>query len=412
MGRAFKFFAAFFVTAVVIFGATLALNWDAFNTFYDNRDAMVEGSQWVEETYSLSGLTSYIDQNPEHVSIVSRVIEPPDSTIRYMEDVKRPMGTTANFFILLATADMIETGDLTLASPVSWDQISNHLLPGVNRSEHEQSYIAASERGWLNDNDELSLDNAMRLLAEFNALSLADELWWQIGRDKWEAMTDSLALDHTDMPLPYSGLYLTISPGIRDMEASDIYNLELEKEPQAYRNSVIERAGKFLNDPEFRNETLSYMEENRLGNTFMQERDALTLFPKTTASEMTALFEDMVNDELISSGVSRQVKEWMRWPMERQSGISRDFTDYGAIYDNRMGLLNGIDFGTSKYTGDTTVQAVFFDRIQIAFWFHMSSNHMHQDFQQRLIFDPAMIEQMKDVEASHLQEPSAQVNPN
>lgn len=411
MARLFKFFAAFFVTAIVIFGATLAFNWDAFNTFYDNRDAMVEGSQWVEETYSLRGLSYYIDQNPDHVSIVSRVIETPDSTIRFMENVKRPMGTTANFFILLATADMIESGEVSADSPVSWNAVTNHQLPGVNRSEHEQSYDAASERGWLNNNDELSLDNAMRLLAEFNTLSLADELWWQIGRDRWEAMADTLAIKNTDMPLPYSGLYITISPEIRGMEASDIYDFELVKEPQAYRDSVIERADNFLNDPEFRENTLTYMEENRLGNTFMQERDALALFPKTTASEITTLLEDLVKDDLISPGVSRRVKEWMKWPMERQSGIKRDFTNYGAIYDNRMGLLNGIDFGTSKYTGDTTVQAVFFDRIQIAFWFHMSSNHMHQDFQQRLIFDPAMIEQMKDVEASHQQESSAQINP-
>lgn len=411
MARAFKFFAAFFVTAVVIFGAILVINWNAFNTFYDNRDAMVEGSRWVEETYSLRGLSNYIDQNPDHVSIVSSVIETPDSTIRFMEDVKRPMGTTANFFILLAAADMIESGAASPDTPVSWDQVSTHLLPGVNRSEHEISYTAASERGWLNDSNDLSLDNALRLLAEFNALSLADELWWQIGRDRWTALADTLSLNTTDMPLPYSGLYLTISPEVRDMAAENIYDLELVKEPNDYRGSVIDRADNFLNDPEFRENTLSFMEDERLGNTFMQERDALALFPKTTASEMTTLLEKMVTDELISAGVSQRVKDWMRWPMERQSGIRRDFTDYGAIYDNRMGLLNGIDFGTSKYTGDTTVQAVFFDRIQIAFWFHMSSNHMHQDFQQRLIFDPAMIEQMKKVEASHRQEPTAQVNP-
>jgi|AntRauTorcE11897_2_1112592.scaffolds.fasta_scaffold02473_6 hypothetical protein len=411
MARAFKFFAAFFVTTVVIFGSILAINWDAFNTFYDNRDAMVEGSRWVEDTYSLSGLSYYIDQNPDHVSIVSRVIESPDSTIRYMEDIKRPMGTTANFFILLAAADMIESGAISADAPVSWDQVSNHLLPGVSRSEHELSYTAAVDRGWLNENDELSLNHALKLMAEFNALSLADELWWQIGPKRWTSMADSLALQNTDMPLPYAGLYLTISPGIREMEASAIYDLELVKEPQNYRESVIERSDSFLNDPEFRETALNYTEDNRLGNTFMQERDALALFPKTTASEMTGLLEDLVNDELISAGVSRRVKDWMRWPIDRQSGITRDFTDYGAIYDDRMGLLNGIDFGTSKYTGDTTVQAVFFDRIQIAFWFHMSSNHMHQDFQQRLIFDPAMIEQMKEVEAAHQKRTSTQIIP-
>jgi len=411
MARLLKFFAAFFVTALVIFGAILALNWGAFNTFYENRDAMVEGSRWVEDTYSLRGLSYYIDENPNHVSIISRVIDSPDSTIRYMEEVKRPMGTTANFFILLAAADMIESGVVSADTPVSWKSVTEHLLPGVNRSEHEQSYAGAVKRGWVNENDELTLDHSLQLLAEFNPLSLADELWWMIGRERWQAMSDTLNLENTDMPLPYSGLYLTLSPGIRDMQAQKIYDLELVKEPQNFRDSVIDRAREFLDEPEFRANTLSYMDDNRLGNTFMQERDALALFPKTTASDMTATLEDMVKDELISAGVSQRVKEWMRWPMNRQSGITRDFTDYGAIYDNRMGLLTGIDFGTSKYTGDTTVQAVFFDRLQIAFWFHMSSNHMHQDFQQRLIFDPAMIEQMKEVEANHQQESSAQLNP-
>ena len=411
MARLLKFFAAFFVTALVIFGAILALNWGAFNTFYENRDAMVEGSRWVEDTYSLRGLSYYIDENPNHVSIISRVIDSPDSTIRYMEEVKRPMGTTANFFILLAAADMIESGVVSADTPVSWKSVTEHLLPGVNRSEHEQSYAGAVKRGWVNENDELTLDHSLQLLAEFNPLSLADELWWMIGRERWQAMSDTLNLENTDMPLPYSGLYLTLSPGIRDMQAQKIYDLELVKEPQNFRDSVIDRAREFLDEPEFRANTLSYMDDNRLGNTFMQERDALALFPKTTASEMTETLEDMVKDELISAGVSQRVKEWMRWPMNRQSGITRDFTDYGAIYDNRMGLLTGIDFGTSKYTGDTTVQAVFFDRLQIAFWFHMSSNHMHQDFQQRLIFDPAMIEQMKEVEANHQQESSAQLNP-
>lgn len=411
MARLLKFFAAFIVTALVIFGAILALNWDAFNTFYDNRDAMVEGSRWVEDTYSLRGLADYIDKNPEHVSVVSRVIGFPDSTIRYMEDVKRPMGTTANVFILIAAADMISSGDVSADAPVSWDRVSEHLLPGVSQSEHEQSYTAAIDRGWLNDDDELSLDNAMRLLAEYNALSLADELWWLIGPERWKAMGDTLSLESTDMPLPYSGLYLTISPGIRNMPAEEIYDLELVKDDEDYRESVIERAHDFINDAEFRASTLTYMEENRLGNTFIEERDGLTLFPKATASEMTAILENMVKDEFISPDVSQLVKEWMRWPMDRQSGITRDFTDYGAIYDNRMGLLTGIDFGISKYTGDTTVQAVFFDRIQIAFWFHMSSNHMHQDFQQRLIFDPAMIDQMKKVETNPPLEPSDQLNP-
>ena len=57
-----------------------------------------------------------------------------------------------------------------------------------------------------------------------------------------------------------------------------------------------------------------------------------------------------------------------------------------------MGMLSGIDFGTSAYDAHTSVQAVFFDQLPVAFWLHLSANHMQEDYQQRLIWDPALFE--------------------
>lgn len=398
MARAFKFFAAFFFTALFIFGAILFLNWKPFNTFYENREAMVEGSEWVEETYSLRGLSRYIAANPQHVSVVSSVISSAgDSTISFGAEIPRPMGTTANIFILIASADAIESGILDAGQPIAWDAVSGYQVPGVGASEHEQSRRAATDRGWINSDGMIPLSRALQLMAEFNDLALADYLWWNVGRDGWNELSNKLNLEQTDLPLPFSGLYQTLSPGIRQMEIIDLYEEKRAMDELQFRTDVMERSARFAADVDYREQVINFAESNRLGNTFMEERDGLEFFPKTTASEMVRILTDLHNDELINEQVSSMVKEWMRWPLERQSGINRDFTDYGAIYDNRMGLLNGIDFGTSVYTGDTTVQAVFFDRIQIAFWFHMSSNHMHQDFQQRLIFDPAMILQMQQV---------------
>ncbi len=398
MARAFKFFAAFFFTALIVFGAILFFNWKPFNTFYENREAMVEGSKWVEETYSLRGLSRYIAANPQHVSVVSSVITSDgDSTISYGANIPRPMGTTGNIFTLIASADAIESGVMDAGQPIDWNAISTYQVPGVSASEHEQSRRAAMARGWINSDGQIPLSRALQLLAEFNDLALADYLWWNISRDGWSDLSDKLNLEQTELPLPFSGLYQALSPGIREMETAELYKQERSKEEAEFRADVIERSARFAADVDYRDQVIDFAESNRLGNTFMEERDGLEFFPKTTASEIVRLLTHLHNDELISEHVSTMVKGWLRWPLERQSGINRDFSDYGAIYDNRMGLLNGIDFGTSLYTGDTTVQAVFFDRIQIAFWFHMSSNHMHQDFQQRLIFDPAMILQMQQV---------------
>ncbi|HBQ61789.1 MAG TPA: hypothetical protein DD671_19825, partial [Balneolaceae bacterium] len=103
------------------------------------------------------------------------------------------------------------------------------------------------------------------------------------------------------------------------------------------------------------------------------------------------LMARLLRKEVISAEVSEQIMAKLRWPMGSEP-IARSFEDYGAIYDNRMGLLAGIDFGTSTYDGHTSVQAIFFDQLPVGFWVHMSANHMQEDFQQRLIWDPALYE--------------------
>jgi hypothetical protein len=398
--RIFKFFAAFFLTAVVIFGFIFGMNWKSFSTFIENREAMAEGSEWVEKTYSLRGLSEYIAENPENVSIASYVIGASDSLILYQPDVPRVMGTTSNFLILLAYALELDNGTYSGDEMIDWNEVSRYQLPDVDQSVHRQSFRAAQNRDWI-ENSALSLQNALRLLAEFNDLALSDYLWWKLDGAIWDQLHENFNLDNTEMPLPFSGLYLAISPGIQEIPNDEIIETWADAPRDEWRKHVENLSRRYVTDNEEREHISEYLRRNRLGNSFIEERNALILFPKTTADEMANLLKDIWNYSSVNEAVGDQMKNWMRWPLEQQREIRRDFADYGAMFDNRLGLLNGIDFGTSSYTGDTTVQAIFFDRLPIAFWFHMSSNHMHQDFQQRLIYDPAMIDRMKRVMQQH-----------
>jgi hypothetical protein len=125
--------------------------------------------------------------------------------------------------------------------------------------------------------------------------------------------------------------------------------------------------------------------------SFIEERNSLKFFPQTTAADITDLLARLWRNEIISAEVSEAVKDKMSWAFNAD-GIQRSFTDYGAFYDARMGMLSGIDYGTSIYDDHTSVQAVFFDKLPVAFWLHMSANHMQEDYQQRLIWDPALFE--------------------
>ena len=394
--RLLKFIGVFLLTALVIFGFVIGLNWNAFSTFFENRTAMMEGSEWVPKTGSLKGLSEFMGETPEYSSLASVVVSSPDSAIYYQEEKARIMGTTANYFILVAYASRIDSGLINPKELIKWSDISEYLLPEVENTLHKEAFDLASERGWI-VNGEISLENALALLSQYGDLALADYLWWQLDSDIWKELTDTLKLSQTEMPLPYSGLYQAISPGLNETTTSALIEKWDGRDPEIWRAHVVELSRDYKENAEFRDSVREYMKENRLGNTFMQERDAMVLFPKTTADEMTRVLKRMVNDSLINQKVSRMVIDFMDWPMDSQPRIDEDFHNYGAIYDNRMGLMNGIDFGTSAYTGDTTVQALYLDRLPIGFWFHASGSQMHQDFMQRLIYDPAMIEQMYSI---------------
>ena len=395
--RIFKFIAVFTITAIVIFGFVIGFNWNTFKVFLDNREALSEGNEWIIKTSSLKGLSEFLGENPIHGSISSVVITMPDSSLHFGSDIRRTMGTTSNLFILLGYAIDFESGLINPDSTVQWQEISTYQLPGVDESVHRNAYRIAQEQGWISEDQSITLHNALNLLAETNDLALADYLWWQLRDDIWSEIPEVLNLEQTEMPLPYSGLYLSISPFLQESTVSDLIHRYRNSEPESWREFVIRNSGSFVNDPVYRDQILYYMNKNRLGNTFMEERDALQLFPSTTTGEITSLIQGLVQKNVITESVSERVLNYLRWPMRNQPRIDQDFLDYGALYDNRMGLMTGIDFGTSSYTGDTTVQALFMDRLPIGFWFHASGGHMHQDFMQRMIFDPAFIDQLYHV---------------
>ncbi|PWN07264.1 hypothetical protein [Rhodohalobacter mucosus] len=394
--RLLKFFTIFAVTALAIFALIFGLNWKSFQIFMENRDAMAEGSEWVEKTYSLQGLTEFIEENPQYVSVASIVVDSPDSTILIAENTPHVMGTASNILILLAYAMEIENGTIRAGQRIEWSDVSRYQLPDVDEAVHTNAGNIARDRGWLADGS-ITLQNALSLLAQYNDLALSDYLLTNLRDDIWADVRTRFELEHSDMPLPFSGLYLAIAPSIQGISAEEIIEKWQNRPETDFRRHVISLSSLFTENEDDRQEFMETLTDERLGNTFIEERNSINLFPKTTAAEMAQLLYRIITESRQGNPVSLRVKTWLNWPLEQQREIRRDFTDYGALFDNRLGVLNGIDFGTSTYTDDTTVQAVFFDNLPVAFWFHMSSNYMHQDFQQRMIFDPAMIDRMKEV---------------
>ncbi len=375
MNRALKFLLVFVVVVLAVFAMAGIPNYSAFKTLFSNADGMAEGSEYIESTYSLKGLTEFIGEHPEFFSVVSFNIDKPDSGIFYQADVSRTLGTLSNVFLLLEYERQVEAGLINPKKIITLEEVTRFALPEISAGSHKEGLEKLQEI----DPKEITIDHAVGIMVEVNDLTIADYLWFVLGKDNLTSLIDTLGFEHTDLPLPFVGLYISINPNLAD--TSKIYT----------DDEVIEFATRFKNDETYNREVKAVFEDERIGISFIQERNALANFPQTTPREIAIFMMNIQKNEIISEAVSKKVQEKMRWVFGGET-IPLTFSDYGAIYDNRMGMLSGIDFGTSIYTGASSAQAVFFDRLPVAFWLHLSANHMQEDYQQRLIWDPALFE--------------------
>lgn len=376
------------VVALATYALVIIPNYSAFKTLYANNDGMRDGYEYIESTYSLKTLTEFIGEKPEFFSIVSYNVNDPDSVFFYNPDELSTLGSMGNIFLLIEYERQIAEGLLDPNALVNLQEIEKYLLPQINQNAHEgaMEYLTAEEVPVTND-------NAMRAMLEYNSLALSDYFWFKLGEENLRNLMADLNLKHTEMPVPFSGYYSVIAPHVSPTVSADARE-NLDYFSAMHRDSMfaemIETAYTFINDEQQNALRKQFIEDERLSMSFIEERDALELLPHTTAREITGLLAELINNEIISEEVSEAVKNKLRWPMDSEP-IKRSFSDYGAIYDNRMGMLSGIDFGTSIYDGHTSVQAVFFDDLPVAFFIHLSSNHMQEDYQQRLIWDPALM---------------------
>lgn len=389
--RALKFAGVFLGALIIIFLIIFGTNLNALLILFENQQALKEGQEWVEKTHSLKGLTEYVGAQPEHVSVVSLAPRNPDSSIAYNPHSPRTMGRLANLFLLTEYVRQVQSGRLSPDEPIAYERINRYQLPYMDATDHQDALGRLRE--WSDGNTHtVALRHVVEAAVRYNDIAIFDFLLQKLGAGRIEQLLGTLAIEQTEAPLPFSGLYITLNPHLHDRTTDAHFDSLSRLSRTEFSELVFANTERFIGESPFRERVLQLFEEQEgLGITFDRQRDALAFFPKTTAHEMARLMRRVQQDSLLSPSVSRGVRDILDWPL--QSGrLEGDFETYGALYDNRMGMVSGIDYGRSSYSGEPFAQAVFFDELPVAFWFHMSSNLMHQDFQQRLIWDPALRE--------------------
>jgi len=125
--------------------------------------------------------------------------------------------------------------------------------------------------------------------------------------------------------------------------------------------------------------------------SFNDEKQAYKALPKTKPGSMASFMVWMLDEPRFGKAATEVTKKQLGWPMN-DTKVTRDFTELYAVYDNRISISHGVAVGTSSYTNLTQVSTVYFDQLPVGFWMHMSSNLINQDYQMRLMYDPALYE--------------------
>lgn len=257
MKRALKFLLVFIAATIVIVLAAGIPNYSAFKTLFSNTDGMREGYEYVEKTFSLRGLTEFIGEHPEYMSVVSFNVNEPDSGIYYGADIPRAQGAISNLFLLIEYERQVLEGKIDPDEPVQISDIERFFLPQISENAYNSSIElleAKSEDGVL------TLDEAVATMISSNGLAIADYVWFKLGRENIFNLIDELQLEVTEAPLPFSGLYLAIQPTISDTNTTKSYD------------KIIELASRFNSDDTFNSETKELFREERLNLSFIQEK--------------------------------------------------------------------------------------------------------------------------------------------
>lgn len=396
MARALKFSGFFLGISALISLLIFGPSYDAFRSLLQNRESMAEGSEWVESTFSTYALTDYIAAHPDRVSL-SQIVSGSENGARgkefhYREGEPRTQGALSTFFILTGYADAFSRGDLDPDQQLHWEETLSFLLPELGEALHREAYQFGRDNQLIDRQDTLTLESAAQILARYPTPALSDYLLTTLGEERLQTLFETMNLTETDLPLPFSGLFITLAPSVQGQSAEQLMSHWLSEGPERFRQEVYRNTDQFKTGAR-RTEWLGILKSERLGTTFMKERDLLSLYPTTTARELTRAARDLFTGESLPAEVGDRVLAWMQ--QDLASGhMRRHVSHFGALQDNRLGLLNGLAVGTTP-DGETTWQAIFFDRIHIAVWLQMSSNHLHQEFQKRLLWDSELLETLK-----------------
>jgi len=417
MKRILSFIFIFILVAAGLLGSIVWYGWDAFETLFINRAGMAEGSEWIEQTYSTSGLNQFIGEHNDfsslsRIEVNSADLHSSQSDLNLNQHEPRAVGLVGSIYLMGTYAEAFSTGELNPDEKIPFDDLSAWQLPSVYAQAHESLKELAQEKF---PDLKIPLKTLVGWLPVASDIALYDYLLARLNPESIQSLFDRAQLQQTERPVPFSGLYITSSEWFDGTLAlfseQDLiqWKNKVAKNPermktQEFRNWIHDyawnRAKTHHSNQALSNDWRQRVKKDHLGLTFMQERDALAFFPATSTADLVRFTEALFQKDIVSESAQKQLKEWLGWAgieSEHNSDPGIQILQTGSIYDSRIGLLSGLHLVRFKQTENGEEKWIFMagvlDQLPVGLWFHLSANHMHQDYFQKLTIDTTWIAQ-------------------
>lgn len=381
--KAFKTLLIFLALTAGILGMVIGLNWTAFKVVFSDPESFSEGSEWIEKTYSLAGLVEFLEAAPQHVSLVSLNLTDPDDSILYNEREPRVMGALSNLFLLMEFERQYQAGELDPDARIFAEELDAFVVPTWYESAHRNAM-----RSIRTDNGTLALRDVRYLVSRNYSQAASDWLFFYLGADAVNAMVDSLGGGRIEPWIPGSGLQLAVIMRGEGVEVQQEIARLRAMDPHDRLAVAKEFSRQYINDSDFAADVRRRAGHIR-NRLLADERAIHGLWSRAEPLKLAEILADVMEGRFIGASAGSRILEPFGWAFD-DPVVRQHASEYGALFGSRLGFQTGMDFGTSVYTGNRFAQVLFFDDLPVAFFLHMSSNHMNQDLQRRLIYDPEL----------------------
>lgn len=387
MLRLLKFLGFFSLLLGIIFLLVVYPNRDAFLVVFNNGDALAEGADWAMKAKSVRGIAEFMQENPEYLSYMSSTLpgDPahPD-TASYQADTPRVLGMLSSALLThMLFRQHQDSLDAWLEQQVWLEQVNDFQLPNIYQTAHENALARMEQDQVLLEGTKAKNADLLASMLISNDLAIHDYFLSTLADSTQSQLFESLGVQQTDPVLPQAGLYLMIHPTFREMSVDQVYDWAQKTSSTERWNWVRQVYYPLKNDQAAWFAAKELTQDKGKDLKFDQERDLSNYLPKTTASDLHQWLTTTYNSPLAAD------QKFITFIQEtnRNTYRKRIFSTYAGVFDNRIGMQNGLDWGAHLEDDQARIQVIFMDQLPIGFWFHLSSDLILQDVQQRMIWD-------------------------